>query len=87
MLTMATCGKKNCACNSDPTKLHGPYYRWTGIINGKRTTIALSRKLFMECRRRNARYKRLIKQFDKVMANALKNAPWVLKTSPAIKPP
>ena len=74
--TMASCGKENCACSSDKTKLHGPYYRWTGIINGKRTTIALSLKIFMECRLRNARYKKFIKKFDSVMKHALENAPW-----------
>ena len=79
--TMATCGKPNCACSSDPAKLHGPYYRWTGIIKGKRTTIALSHTLYRECRRRNARYKKLLQQFDNVMEHALENAPWVTNSS------
>ena len=27
----STCGKPNCACKAKPPKLHGPYYRWTGL--------------------------------------------------------
>jgi hypothetical protein len=29
----SACGKPNCACKEDPPKLHGTYYRWTGIIS------------------------------------------------------
>jgi len=36
------CEKLNCACNTNPDKLHGPYWRWTVPINGKMTTRRLS---------------------------------------------
>ena len=36
------CGKPTCRCRQDPKYLHGPYYRWTGWINGKPTTKAIS---------------------------------------------
>jgi hypothetical protein len=38
----STCGKPNCACKAKPPKLHGPYYRWTGFLAGKRTTKTLT---------------------------------------------
>ena len=40
----STCGKPHCACKAHPPKLHGPYYRWTGIAEGKRTTITLNQE-------------------------------------------
>ena len=32
------CGKAKCACKGIPPRLHGIYYRWTGFLDGKRTT-------------------------------------------------
>lgn len=29
------CGKTNCACHTDPSKLHGPYWHWTAKMDGK----------------------------------------------------
>ena len=29
------CGKPTGRCRQDPKYLHGPYYRWTGWINGR----------------------------------------------------
>lgn len=29
------CGKKQCICHKDPTKLHGPYYHFTKKDKGK----------------------------------------------------
>ena len=37
------CGKSNCACKAKPPRLHGVYYRWTGFIDGKRTTKLLAK--------------------------------------------
>ena len=70
------CGKKNCICWKDSSKLHGPYYRWTGLIDGKQTTITISKSVAKECSRRIKSYKQLIKQWDSIMKKALKNAPW-----------
>jgi hypothetical protein len=37
-----TCGKKNCRCqDKDNPKLHGPYYAWNRIINGKQVSRTL----------------------------------------------
>jgi len=37
------CGKKNCRCqDAEEPKLHGPYYLWTRIIDGKHVSRTLS---------------------------------------------
>src|SRR2546429_207776 len=38
------CGKAHCACKASPPKLHGTYYRWTGFLEGKRTTKTISKE-------------------------------------------
>ena len=72
----STCGKPQCACHQDQRKRHGPYYRWTGLIGGKRTTKTLSQAQAQECRRRIQNYRQLQKQIAKLVAQALKTAPW-----------
>ena len=29
------CGRSNCACHADPSRLHGPYWQWTRKIAAK----------------------------------------------------
>ena len=70
------CGKKKCACKSKKPRLHGPYYRWTGIIKGKRTTKTITPEVASECRRRIQNYRRVKKQFDNILRRALQEAPW-----------
>jgi hypothetical protein len=41
-IVMNRCGKPNCACHSDPSKLHGPYITWTRKVAGKTVTRRLS---------------------------------------------
>src|SRR5208283_2116893 len=72
----STCGKPNCACKAKPPKLHGPYYRWTGFLEGKRTTKTLTPQEAHECKRRIAHYRALEKQIDQLVRQALKEAPW-----------
>ena len=72
----STCGKPNCACKGSPPKLHGLYYRWTGFLRGKRTTKTLSREVAKECQRRIKNYRRLQRQIEKLVAQALAHAPW-----------
>jgi hypothetical protein len=72
----STCGKPNCACKAHPPKLHGLYYRWTGIAEGKRTTITLSREEAQECRKRIKNYHHIKNQVDKLLQQGLKTAPW-----------
>src|ERR1700739_418558 len=70
------CGKPNCACKASPPKLHGTYYRWTGFLNGKRTTKTISRETAEECERRIKNYRALQVQLEQIMEEALEKAPW-----------
>ncbi|HEX5299449.1 MAG TPA: DUF6788 family protein [Streptosporangiaceae bacterium] len=36
------CGKQDCRCHSDPSRLHGPYAEWTRKISGKTVTRRLT---------------------------------------------
>jgi len=72
----STCGKPNCACKAKPPKLHGPYYRWTGFLEGKRTTKTLTPEQARECRKRIARFRTLEKQIQQLVRQALQDAPW-----------
>jgi hypothetical protein len=36
-----TCGKATCACQTDPSQRHGPYYQWTRKVKGKTVTVRL----------------------------------------------
>ena len=75
------CGKTNCACNTNPDKLHGPYWRWTGPINGKMTTRRLSEEAARECQKKIENYKKLQKRIKELLNDELKNAPWETKKS------
>jgi hypothetical protein len=72
----STCGKPNCACKAKPPKLHGPYYRWTGFLEGKRTTKTLTPEQARECRKRIANFRALEKQIQQLVRQALQDAPW-----------
>lgn len=72
----STCGKPHCACKAHPPKLHGPYYRWTGIAQGKRTTITLTQAEARECQRRIQNYHHLKHQLEKLLHQGLQSAPW-----------
>ena len=70
------CGKPNCACKVKPLKLHGTYYRWTGVLEGKRTTKTISKEVAAECERRIENYRALQQKLDKILQEALAEAPW-----------
>lgn len=70
------CGKSRCACKADPPQLHGPYYRWTGFVHGKRTTRTLSKEAAAECKRRIRNYRKLLRKMAQLVRESLDNAPW-----------
>lgn len=72
----STCGKPNCACKAKPPKLHGPYYRWTGFLKGKRTTKTLTPEQARQCKERIAHYRALERQISQLVRQALQQAPW-----------
>jgi len=73
---MAKCGQKNCRCQTDPKALHGPYYRWIGKINGKKTTRTISKEAALECRRQIKNYEKLLQKIDQLIGEAIDSAPW-----------
>ena len=80
------CGKARCACKLRSPRLHGIYYRWTGFIEGKRTTKTVSKEVAQECMRRIRNYRRLQRDIETLLREALANAPWTSRsTSPRRK--
>lgn len=73
---MAKCGQENCRCRKDPAALHGPYYRWTGKIDGKITTKTLTKELAEECEQRIKNYKKLQETIEKLLLEGSDSAPW-----------
>ncbi len=77
------CGKARCACKLRPPRLHGIYFRWTGFIEGKRTTKTVSKEVAQECLRGIRNYRRLQRDIEKLLRIALAKAPWTSRsTSP-----
>ena len=70
------CGKRRCACKAKPANLHGPYYRWTGLVKGKPTTITLGAAEARECQRRIQRFRRLQERLRDWTVRAMEHAPW-----------
>lgn len=75
------CGKPNCACQGTPRRLHGVYYRWTGFLDGKRTTKTISRQAALECQRRIQNFRKLQREIDRVVRAAFDEAPWQLSAA------
>lgn len=75
-IALSQCGKPNCACKASPPKLHGPYYRWIGTIDEKRTTKTISKEIAEECERRIENYRSLQTKLDKILKDAIAEAPW-----------
>lgn len=73
------CGKEGCACKQKPPSLHGTYYRWTGFIDGKRTTKTLSKEMAHECKKQIASFRKLQQNIEELLKKALEGAPWTLK--------
>jgi len=78
-IAKSQCGKQKCVCKASSPRLHGPYYRWTGVIEGKRTTKTISKKVALECKRRIRNYKKLQGIIEEMLHNAIKHAPWEVK--------
>lgn len=41
---MKTCGKPHCRCAQTPPALHGPYFEWTRLENGRLVHRTVSRE-------------------------------------------
>lgn len=73
----STCGNKNCQCHTDKSKLHGPYYRWTGYSEGKYRCVTLSQEEALETKKWTDNYKLIQIEMKKLKINNLKKAPWI----------
>ena len=74
------CGKPGCVCKERSPRLHGIYYRWTGFIGGKRTTITISKAVAQECRKRIERFRKLQKVIEALTRKAVAHAPWAVNS-------
>jgi hypothetical protein len=70
------CGKTNCACKKSKKNLHGVYYRWTGVLSGKRTTKTITKEMAAECEKRIKNFRLLEATIKKIIDEANENAPW-----------
>jgi Family of unknown function (DUF6788) len=71
------CGKDRCVCKKTRSpELHGVYYRWTGFIEGKRTTKTVSKEEALECKKRIKNFRKLQKEIERLLRQAVATAPW-----------
>ena len=72
---MMKCGKAGCACASDPTKRHGPYFEITYKANGKTVNVKLSSEaapLYQAAARQYRKLKTLLNRLDKLSKTILR---------------
>ena len=79
--TGGKCGKPNCRCKREADYIHGPYYRWTGKVNGRYTSVILTKEEAEECRRRIKRWRALEKKMALLAKRGISRAPWKVKKS------
>ncbi len=63
---MMKCGKAHCACASDPSKRHGPYYELTYKANGKTINVKLSAEAAPLYQAASQQYRKLKKLFNRL---------------------
>lgn len=71
-----TCGKKSCLCRSDKSQRHGPYWQWTGFIEGTRTTRMIPEDKVKHVTNCMKNYAKLMKAIEVIKNRSLKNPPW-----------
>lgn len=72
-----TCGTPSCACHSDPTRRHGPYYQWTRKVNGHTEARMLDAslvRLYQEGIQNHQRLDAIIKKMQEVSLAAFQDA-------------
>src|SRR5438270_10995992 len=71
---MMKCGKAQCACASDATKRHGPYFELTYKANGKTVNVKLSPEaapLYRRAAQQYRKLKTLLNRLDKLSKTIL----------------
>lgn len=72
---MMKCGKAQCACASDDTKRHGPYYELTYKANGKTVNVKLSPQaapLYQAAAQQYRKLKKLFNRLEKLSQTILR---------------
>jgi hypothetical protein len=72
---MMKCGKPQCACASDATKRHGPYFEITYKANGKTVNLKLSPEaapLYRAAAQQYRKLKTLLNRLDKLSKTILR---------------
>src|SRR5438132_11027376 len=73
---MMKCGKAQCACASDATKRHGPYFELTYKANGKTVNVKLSPEaapLYRAAAQQYRKLKTLLNRLDKLSKTILRH--------------
>jgi len=73
---MMKCGKAGCACASDATKRHGPYFELTYKANGKTVNVKLSPQaapLYRAAALQYRKMKTLLKRLDTLSKTILRH--------------
>jgi hypothetical protein len=73
---MMKCGKAHCACASDPTKRHGPYFELTYKASGKTVNVKLSPQaapLYRAASRQYRKLKILLNRLEKLSQTILRH--------------
>jgi hypothetical protein len=71
---MTKCGKAYCACLSDPTKRHGPYFELTYKVEGKTVNVRLSPQAAPLYRAASAQFRKLkttLQRLEKISQTVL----------------
>jgi len=72
---MMKCGKAQCACASDPSRRHGPYFELTYKTNGKTVNVKLSPEaapLYKAASLQYRKLKTLLSRLDKLSQTILR---------------
>ena len=73
---MMKCGKAQCACATDASKRHGPYFELTYKANGKTVNVKLSREaapLYRAAAQQYRKLKTLLSRLDKLSKTILRH--------------
>ena len=73
---MMKCGKPQCACRTDPTKRHGPYFEWTYKVKGKTVNVKLTPEaapLYKAASQQYRKLKALLRRLERLSQSALRH--------------
>jgi len=68
------CGKPQCACHTQPSKRHGPYYEWTYKAQGKTVNVRLTKEaapLYQAAAKQYRKLKAILNRLEKISRQAL----------------